>query len=60
MSKNQSPIEGEILAVIVLILVSGSFSLALIDKDSRSAFADLTKVGVGGYIGLLIPRKKSS
>lgn len=60
MAKKQSPMNGEILAIIVLILVSGSLSLALIDKDSRSAFADLAKVGVGGYIGLLIPRKKSS
>lgn len=60
MAKKQSPMNAEILAIIVLILVSGSFSLALIDKDSRSAFADLAKVGVGGYIGLLIPRKKSS
>jgi hypothetical protein len=60
MANKQSPMKGEILAIIVLILVSGSLSLALIDKDSRSAFADLAKVGVGGYIGLLIPRKKSS
>lgn len=60
MSNNKSHVKSEILAVIVVILVSGSLSLALIDKDSRSAFTDLAKVGVGGYIGLLIPRQKSS
>lgn len=51
-------LQGEILAAMMLVLVSGSLALALLDKDSRSAFTDLAKVGVGGYIGLLIPRKK--
>lgn len=55
--KQRVPTE-EVLAMIVMILVCGSLSLALIDKDSRSAFADLAKVGVGGYIGLRMPRNK--
>lgn len=52
------PLKGNVLAAIVLVLVSGSLALAWIDKDSRSAFTDLAKVGVGGYIGLLIPKQK--
>lgn len=58
MEKNKKFIHNEISAVIVLILVSGSLSLAMIDKDSRSAFSDLSKLGIGAYIGLLIPRNK--
>jgi hypothetical protein len=46
----------EILAVVMLITVMGSFYLAVIDTNSRSQFIDLTKFAVGTYIGLLIPR----
>lgn len=58
MITNHHPFKGGILPVIVLLLVSGSLALAFIDKDSRAAFADLAKVGVGGYIGLMMPRQK--
>ncbi len=58
MTNNHYPLRGEILAGIMLILVGGSLTLAVIDKDSRSAFSDLAKVGVGGYIGLLMPKQK--
>jgi len=57
--KTGHPLKGEILTTIVLVLVSGSLMLAVIDKDSRSAFADLAKVGVGGYIGLLMPKQRN-
>ncbi|MFW9263098.1 hypothetical protein [Nostoc sp. CALU 546] len=46
----------EILAIVVLISVLGLFTLALIDPSARSTFADLAKVTVGAYIGLLMPK----
>ena len=46
------------LAVVILILVIGSVILAVIDQSTRTAFADLTKVTLGAYIGLLMPNKK--
>lgn len=46
-----------ILAVIVLVLVSGSLLLAVVDEGYRDAFADLTKVALGAYIGLLVPNR---
>ncbi|MGD1875229.1 MAG: hypothetical protein ACFB02_19520 [Mastigocoleus sp.] len=48
-----------ILAVIVSTLVAGSLILAIIDENYRSTFVDLAKVGVGGYIGLTIPKPGS-
>ncbi len=45
-----------ILGTAVLLLVSGSLLLAIIDEGSRPMFADLTKVCLGGYIGLLMPK----
>lgn len=47
----------EILALMVLILLAGSLVLAIIDPTIRLAFADLTKVALGAYVGLLIPRR---
>lgn len=44
-------------SLIVLILVIGSLYLAVADRSFRSAFADLAKIGIGGYLGQLIPRK---
>ena len=49
----------DILPFVVLALVIGSFALACIDKDARATFADLAKVGVGGYIGLMMPSNKT-
>ena len=43
-------------SLIVLILVCGVLYLALIDPSFRIVFGDLAKVGVGGYLGQLIPR----
>ena len=42
-------------SVVVLVLVSGSFILAIVDRDYRAAFADLAKIGVGGYLAQIIP-----
>lgn len=48
------------VAWLVGILVTGSLSLAIVDVDSRAAFADLAKVGLCGYIALLMPHPGSS
>ena len=42
-------------SLVVLVLVLGSFILAVIDRDYRVAFADLAKIGVGGYLAQIIP-----
>ena len=44
-----------ILGLVVIVLVSGSLVLAIIDSSTRDTFADLTKIAVGTYIGLQIP-----
>lgn len=46
----------EILGFVVAVLAIGSLTLAVIDPSARPAFADLTKVAVGAYIGLLMPK----
>lgn len=43
---------------VVLVLVGGVFYLSIIDKSVREAFADLAKIGIGGYLGQLVPRKE--
>ena len=48
--------KSDFLGIIVLVLALGSLVLAVIDPSTRPAFADLAKVSVGAYIGLLTPR----
>ncbi len=50
------PSRDEVLAVVTLIMVIGSLTLAIIDEKSRPQFLDLTKSAVGVYVGMLIPR----
>lgn len=45
-----------LLTAVVIFLVTGTFFLSIIDKDCRIVFSDLAKIGVGGYIGLLMPK----
>jgi hypothetical protein len=52
--------KSDILPFVVLTLVIGSLILAVIDQNSRATFADLAKVGVGGYIGLMKPSNRTS
>ena len=52
----QKPFRESVLGFVVIILVSGSLLLAVIDVSSRPLFADLTKVCVGAYIGLSLPK----
>jgi hypothetical protein len=60
MLSKKFPSRDEVLAVVTLIMVIGSLTLAVIDEKSRPQFLDLTKFAVGTYIGLLIPRSGSS
>ena len=55
---NNTKIRDLVLAGVVSILVGGTLVLAALDKDYRTSFFDLAKVGVGGYIGLSIPKSK--
>lgn len=45
-----------VLGFIVLVLVSGSLALAILDPATRGSFSDLTKIAVGTYIGFKIPK----
>jgi len=53
--RSRPPSEKDFLSLVVLSLIIGSFALAWVDKDIRITFADLAKVGVGGYIALMVP-----
>ncbi len=48
----------KIRSVIILILVIGSLILAIQYESFRSTFGDLAKIGVGGYLGQLLPQEK--
>ncbi|MDJ0719550.1 MAG: hypothetical protein QNJ54_35905 [Prochloraceae cyanobacterium] len=56
---NRNKIKDWVLAGVVTTLVGGTLTIAVIDENYRSSFVDLAKVGVGGYIGLTIPKSKS-
>lgn len=45
-------------SIVVLTLLGGSIYLAAIDEKYRSQFSHLASVGIGGYLGQLIPRRK--
>ncbi|MBW4480522.1 MAG: hypothetical protein KME54_27710, partial [Tolypothrix brevis GSE-NOS-MK-07-07A] len=45
-------------SVVVIILVVGAFALAIADDNFRPTFGDLAKVGVGGYLGQMLPEAK--
>jgi hypothetical protein len=55
---NNNKLKDIVLASVVSTLVGGSLVLAIIDENYRSTFIDLAKVGVGGYIGLTIPKSQ--
>ncbi|WP_160296021.1 hypothetical protein [Aliterella atlantica] len=42
---------------VILILVGGVLYLAIVDRSFRVTFGDLAKIGIGGYLGQLIPRE---
>jgi hypothetical protein len=43
---------------VVLLLVIGCLGLAVADDRLRPVFGDLAKVGVGGYLGQMLPEAK--
>ena len=43
--------------ITTTLLLAGSFTLAVVDKDYRPLFADLTRVGFGGYVLWITKRK---
>lgn len=45
-------------SLVTVLLVGGAITLAIIDPSFRPAFGDLAKVGVGGYLGQLLPGTK--
>lgn len=45
-------------SIVILGLLAGSLYLAIRYEEYRSQFADLAKVGLGGYLGQLIPRER--
>ncbi|MEM8777779.1 MAG: hypothetical protein AAGF26_02675 [Cyanobacteria bacterium P01_G01_bin.49] len=44
-------------SIVVLTLVFGSVGLAIADSEYRPFLADLCQVGLGGYLGQLVPKK---
>ena len=48
--------KNNVLALVVLTLVSGSFVLAVLDPTTRESFSELTKIAVGTYICFQIPK----
>lgn len=53
-SRNQAK-RRDFFALIVLSLILGLFVFAWTDKDARDAFAEIAKIGVAGYVALLVP-----
>lgn len=47
-----------VFAIIPLVLVLGVLGLAVIDPSCRQPFMDLSKVFLGGMVGLMIPAEK--
>lgn len=45
-------------SIIAILLVIGYFTLAVLDEQFRSGFANLAFAGVGGYLGQLIPKQQ--
>ncbi len=44
-------------SIVVVLFVIGFFVLAIIDENFRAAFVSLANVGVGGYLGQLVPKQ---
>lgn len=43
-------------SLVILLLVLGGCSLAIVDQKFRPVFGDIIKFGLGGYTGQLVPR----
>lgn len=49
-----------LLLTVVLILILGSLTLAVIDTNYRDSFADLAKIGISGFIGWMAPKNPAN
>jgi predicted CDP-diglyceride synthetase/phosphatidate cytidylyltransferase len=49
-----------LLLTVVLILILGSLTLAMLDVNYRQSFADLAKIGISGFIGWMAPKNQAS
>lgn len=47
-------------SIVILLLVIGCLAIAIIDISFRPTFGDIAKIGIGGYLGQLIPEKDNS
>lgn len=45
---------------VILVLVGGTLYLAVVDRSFRVTFGDLAKIGIGGYLGQLVPNRDSN
>jgi len=45
-------------SVVVLALLAGATVLAVKDPSFRPAYADLAKIGLGGYLAQLLPQRQ--
>jgi hypothetical protein len=57
MIKSISLSKVEALTMLTILFTIGLLIIAIIDEKYRPTFSDLAKVCVGGYIGLLVPKK---
>ena len=48
-------IRSSALVLIPLVLVLGALAIAIIDPTYRQSFMDLSKLFLGGMVGLMIP-----
>jgi hypothetical protein len=44
-------------SLVILTLTAGCLGLAVVDSAFRPTFADLAKIGLGGYLGQLVPKR---
>jgi hypothetical protein len=44
--------------ILVLMLAGGSLGLAIVDPNYRVVFADIAKVGIGGWLGYSAPQRQ--
>lgn len=47
-------------SVLIIVLALGSLHLAIIDEKCRPIFGDLAKIGIGGYLGQLLPHRRDA
>lgn len=59
-NKKSSDFEGDTLSPILVILVAGSISLAIVNKNNQSAYFDIVKIAIAYSFGSKSHRKIGS